>query len=234
MTSIAVIPARGGSKRIPRKNLKLFDGLPIIAYAIKTAQDSGIFSEVMVSTDDEEIAEVALGFGANVPWRRSKNLADDYATTVSVIQDTAIKLKESYADLENICCIYPTTPFLRSEYLVKGRKELINGDWSYVFSGLKVNSNPQRFFLQNRTGEVEMLFPQYETTRTQDLVPIYHDAGQFYWGTTSAWELGLPIFSSKSTMIELPNQSVIDIDTEEDWLQAERLFEAQRRLKNEE
>ena len=161
MTSIAVIPARGGSKRIPRKNLKLFHGLPIIAYAIETAKKSGIFDEVIVSTDDEEIAEVALGFGATIPWLRSSNLADDNATTVSVIQDAAIKLKASHTDLENICCIYPTTPFLRTEYILKGRKILIGGDWNYVFSGLKADTNPQRFFSQKKTGEVEMLFPQY-------------------------------------------------------------------------
>jgi N-acylneuraminate cytidylyltransferase len=230
MTSVAIIPARGGSKRIPRKNIKLFHGLPIIAYAIKTARESDIFDEVIVSTDDEEIAEVALRFGATVPWMRSKELADDYTTTVSVMQDAVKKLKMTCPELENICCIYPTTPFLKAQFLVNSHNILVDGDWSYVFSGLKTNTNPLRFFSLEKSKEVKMLFPKHETTRTQDLPPIYHDAGQFYWGRTAAWESGLPIFSSNSTIIELPNGSVIDIDTEGDWLRAERLFEIQKVL----
>jgi pseudaminic acid cytidylyltransferase len=230
MASIAVIPARGGSKRIPRKNLKLFHGLPIIAYAIKIAKESDIFDEVIVSTDDEEIAEIALNLGATIPWMRPKELADDYATTVSVMQDAVKKLKFSHIELENICCIYPTTPFLRSDFLVEGKKILLDGNWSYVFSGMKVNANAHRFFSLKKSRQVEMFFPQHESTRTQDLKPIYQDVGQFYWGTTLAWELGTPIFSSKSTIVELPAESVIDIDTEDDWLRAELLFETQKDL----
>ncbi len=228
MTSIAVIPARGGSKRIPRKNLKLFNGAPIISYAIKTALESNIFDEVIVSTDDEEIAELSLNFGAKIPWMRPKVLADDYATTINVMQDAAKKLKISRSDLKSICCLYPTTPLLKSEFLLKAQEILIKNDWNYVFSGLKVTPSPYRFFTLEETEEVKMLFPQKETSRTQDLSPIYHDAGQFYWGTVQAWELGLPIFSSKSTIVELAADSVIDIDTEDDWLKAERLFQLQK------
>jgi pseudaminic acid cytidylyltransferase len=229
--NIAVIPARGGSKRIPRKNIKLFHGLPIIAYAIKTAKECEIFDEVIVSTDDEEIAEVSLSLGATIPWIRPKDLADDFSTTLSVMQHAAKKLKMSLIELENICCIYPTTPLLESEFLVRGHKLLVADDWNYVFSGLRVNANPHRFFSLQNSGEVEMLFPQHESTRTQDLDTIYEDAAQFYWGTASSWESGLPIFSSKSTVIELPRESYIDIDTEVDWLQAEHLFEAREGLK---
>ena len=230
MKSIAIIPARGGSKRIPRKNIKLFHGVPVIAYAIKAAEESEIFDEVIVSTDDEEIAEVALRFGATIPWMRTKDLADDFTTTVSVIQDAVKKLKMSFFDLENVCCIYPATPFLKSEYLVKGYKILEDDKWNYVFSGLRVDTNPQRFFSLEESHGVEMLFPQHEMTRTQDLKHIYHDAGQFYWGKTLSWESGLPIFSSKSTILELPSYSVMDIDTQDDWEKAERLYALQKGL----
>lgn len=225
--NIAIIPARGGSKRIPRKNLRLFHGLPIIAYAIKAAIESDIFAEVIVSTDDEEIAEVSQSLGAKIPWLRSKDLADDYTTTSRVIQDAVQELKMSRGGLENICCIYPTTPFLKSECIVEGYKTLVEGDWNYVFAGMKVKTNPHRFFTLEKSKQVELLLPKYELTRTQDLLPVYHDAGQFYWGTRMAWEYGLPIFSSKSTIVELPFGSVIDIDNEDDWHAAEDLFETQ-------
>ena len=222
--NVAVIPARGGSKRIPRKNIKLFHGLPIIAYAIKVARESEIFDEIFVSTDDEEIAEVAMSFGATIPWMRPKNLSDDYATTVSVIQDAVKRLKINLINMENICCIYPATPLLKPSFLSEGLKVLKNGDWSYVFSALKASTPPQRLFSLGTSKGVEMLFPQFEITRAQDLDHYYSDAGQFYWGSASSWETGLPIFSSKSTILEIPSESAIDIDTQEDWHYAENLF----------
>ena len=222
--NIAVIPARGGSKRIPRKNIKLFHGLPIIAYAIKTARESEIFDEIFVSTDDEEIAEVAMNFGAKIPWMRPKDLSDDYATTVSVMQDAAKKLETNFVELENICCIYPATPLLKPSFLSQGLEILESGDWDYVFSGLKASMPPQRFFSLGTSKGVEMLFPEFESTRTQDLEHYYSDAGQFYWGRTASWDSRLPIFSSKSTIIEIPSELAIDIDTPEDWHYAENLF----------
>lgn len=222
--NIAVIPARGGSKRIPRKNIKLFQGLPVIAYAIKAARESDLFDEIFVSTDDEEIAGVAESFGATIPWLRPKNLSDDYATTVSVMQDAVKRLNLSELNLENICCIYPATPLLKPIFLSDGLKVLKDGDWNYVFSALKSNTPPQRFFSLGTSKQVEMLFPEFEITRTQDLEHYYSDAGQFYWGRKSAWEAGLPIFSSKSTILEIPGKSAVDIDTPEDWHYAEALF----------
>lgn len=222
--NIAVIPARGGSKRIPRKNIKLFHGVPIIAYAINAARQSKIFDEVYVSTDDEEIAEIAASFGATIPWMRPKDLSGDFVTTVSVMQDAVKKLKTILINVENVCCIYPATPLLQPSFLSEGLKVLENGDWDYVFSGLKVNPTPLRFFSLGTSNRVEMLFPKYEVTRTQDLVDFYHDAGQFYWGRTNSWESGLPIFSSKSTIVEMPSESAVDIDTPEDWHYAENLF----------
>jgi len=222
--NIAVIPARGGSKRIPRKNIKLFHGLPVIAYAIKAAKESDVFDEVFVSTDDEEIAEIAISFGATIPWMRPKALSDDYATTISVMQHAAKKLKTDLVDTKNICCIYPATPLLKPRFLSEGLKVLEEGDWSYAFSGIKSSTHPQRFFSLGSSNGVEMLFPEYETTRSQELADFFYDAGQFYWGTKSAWESGLPIFSSKSTIVEMPSGSAVDIDTLEDWHYAEALF----------
>jgi len=226
--NIAVIPARGGSKRIPRKNIKLFHGLPVIAYAIKAAKESEIIDEVFVSTDDEEIAEIAISFGATIPWMRSKDLSDDFATTVSVMQDAVKKLETNLIELENICCIYPATPLLKPSFLSQGLEILENGDWSYVFSGLKASTPPQRFFSLGTSMGVEMLFHEYEMTRSQDITDFYYDAGQFYWGRKSSWESGLPIFSSKSTILEIPSESAVDIDTPEDWHYAEALFNLKR------
>jgi pseudaminic acid cytidylyltransferase len=222
--NIAVIPARGGSKRIPRKNIKLFHGLPIIAYAIKAARESQVFDEVFVSTDDQEIAEIATSFGATIPWLRAKDLSDDHATTISVMQDAVTKLKSEIKHIENVCCIYPATPLLKSEYVAKGLQTLNSQDWNYVFSSLKTSAYPQRLFSLGTSRRVEMLFPGYEGTRTQDLSHYYQDAGQFYWGKKTSWENGLPIFTSNSTALEIPRELAVDIDTPEDWDYAENLF----------
>ena len=222
--NIAVIPARGGSKRIPRKNIKLFHGMPVIAYAIKAAKESQVFDEVFVSTDDEEIAEVALSFGATIPWLRSKELSDDYATTVSVMQDAVKKLELNLMDLENICCVYPATPLLKPNFLSQGLQILKNGGWDYVISASRTAATPQRYFSLGTTKRIEMLFPEFEVTRTQDFAQIYHDAGQFYWGKKSSWESGRAIFSGKSTILEIPSKLAVDIDTPEDWHYAEALF----------
>ena len=226
--NIAIIPARGGSKRIPRKNIKLFHGLPVIAYAIKAAIESEIFDEIFVSTDDQEIAEVAQSFGANIPWMRPKELSGEYSTTVSVMQDAVKRLKLNLIGLENICCIYPATPLLQPSFLSAGLEVLDTGDWNFVFSGLRVSTPPQRIFSLGNSKGVEMLFPEFEVTRTQDLENFYCDAGQFYWGRKTSWESGLPIFSKKSTILEVPSESAVDIDTLEDWYYAERLFAMQR------
>ena len=225
--NIAVIPARGGSKRIPRKNIKLFHGLPVIAYAIQAAKESGVFDEVFVSTDDDEIAEVAASFGATIPWMRSKDLSDDFTTTVSVMQDAVNRIKLNQSGLENICCIYPATPLLKPSFLSQGLTILQNGEWDYVFSGLKASTHPQRFFSLGVSREVKMLFSEYEGTRTQDFSNSFLDAGQFYWGRESSWEQGLPIFSSQSTILEIPSGLSIDIDTLDDWHRAEFLFKLQ-------
>lgn len=226
--NIAVIPARGGSKRIPRKNIKLFHGLPVIAYAIKAAKESGVFSEVFVSTDDEEIAEVAESFGATIPWLRPKNLSDDHTTTVSVMQDAVNKLKSSLNEMEFVCCIYPATPLLQPSFISQGLQTLEDGDWDYVLSASRAETPPERFFSLNSVSGVEMHFPEIKATRTQDFLPSYHDAGQFYFGRSSSWESGLQIFSSRSTIIEIPRELSVDVDALGDWHYAEHLFAMQR------
>ena len=228
MMNIAVIPARGGSKRIPRKNIKFFHGLPVIAYAIRAAKASGVIDEVFVSTDDDEIAKISESFGATIPWMRPKNLSGDYVTTVSVMKDTVIKLKLDSPKIENVCCIYPATPLLGPNYLTQGLEVLERGDWSYVISALRANTPPYRFFSLGATSQVELLFPEHEEHRTQDLPVAFQDAGQFYWGKESSWALGLPIFSSRSTIIEIPFKSALDIDTLDDWVYAERLYSSNR------
>ena len=226
--NIAVIPARGGSKRIPRKNIKLFHGLPVIAYAIKTAKESGVFSEVFVSTDDAEIAEVAESFGATIPWMRPKDLSDDYTTTVSVMQDAVNKLKSSLNELEYVCCIYPVTPLLQPNFISQGLQILKDRDWDYVLSASRAETPPERFFSLDSANGVEMHFPGNKATRTQDFLPSYRDAGQFYFGRRSSWESGLQILSSRSTIIAIPRELSVDVDTLGDWHYAEYLFAMER------
>jgi N-acylneuraminate cytidylyltransferase len=160
---------------------------------------------------------------------RPKNLSDDYATTISVMQDAVKRIKTNVDDLESVCCIYPLTPLLEPIHLSQGLKILESDAWNYVFSASKASTPPQRFFSLEKSQSVQMLFPEYEVTRTQDLAQTYHDAGQFYWGRKFAWESGLPIFSSESTIIEIPRELAIDIDTIEDWQYAETLFSLKSR-----
>jgi N-acylneuraminate cytidylyltransferase len=222
--NIAVIPARGGSKRIPGKNIKLFNGLPVISYAIAAARESAIFDQIVVSTDDEEIAEVAISFGASIPWMRSKDLSDDHATTVSVMQDAVNKLDASFNSLKYVCCIYPATPLLRPELLRDGLRILKDGNWDYVVTASLSRTPPERSLSMGKSREIFMRFPEFETKRTQDFPPAYYDAGQFYWGEKTAWQSGKPIFTSKSTILELPRDLAVDIDTLDDWHYAERMF----------
>lgn len=222
--NIAIIPARGGSKRIPRKNIRLFHGIPVIAYAIKAAKESGIFDEVFVSTDDGEIADIAISFGAKVPWMRPKELSDDFATTVKVMQDAVKRFDTNLNRLEFVCCIYPTTPLLRPNLFLEGLRVLKDGDWDYVIAASLARTPPERFLSLGENNEVMMRFPEHEITRTQDFSPAYHDAGQFYWGKKTAWESALPLFTSKSTILELPRELAVDLDTLDDWHYAELLF----------
>jgi pseudaminic acid cytidylyltransferase len=228
---IAIIPARGGSKRIPRKNIKPFHGQPMIAYAIRAALGSGVFDKVIVSTDDAEIAEVARKFLAETPFVRSPELADDHTPTVPVIAHAIRACKDMGWSVEDACCIYPGAPFVLAEDICTGREMLEEGLSAYVFPVARFPSPIQRALHRSQDGTTRPFYPEYANVRTQDLEPGYFDAGQFYWGKASAWESGLNIHLNARTLT-LPEWRVVDIDTPADWERAELLYSAlvERRL----
>ena len=225
---LAVIPARGGSKRIPRKNVKLFGGKPMIAWSIEAAQRTGLFDRIVVSTDDEEIASISRKYGADVPFARPAELSDDYTGTAPVIAH-AIEwhLKQDFDPIE-ICCIYATAPFLRSEDIKLGQKTLERSKAVFAFSVTSYPFPIQRAVKLRDDGKIEMFNPSQFQVRSQDLPEAYHDAGQFYWGTRDAWLSGTPIFGPKSAPVFLSRYRVQDIDTPEDWEQAELMMEVLR------
>jgi len=225
---LAVIPARGGSKRIPGKNVKLFGGKPMIAWSIEAVQRTGLFDRIVVSTDDKEIASIARKYGADVPFVRPAELSDDHTSTAPVIAH-AIEwhLKQDFHPIE-ICCIYATAPFLRSEDIILGQKTLNQSDVDFAFSATSYAFPIQRAFKLREDGRIEMFEPSQFQVRSQDLPEAFHDAGQFYWGTSDAWLSGTPIFGSKSAPVFLPRYRVQDIDTPEDWEQAELMMKVLR------
>ncbi|MFJ7793551.1 pseudaminic acid cytidylyltransferase [Pseudomonas sp. NPDC096950] len=225
MNNVAIIPARGGSKRIPRKNLKPFDGVPMIARSIKTALDSGLFAQVVVSTDDEEIAELARHCGAQVPFMRPAALADDFTGTAAVIVHALQALQGQAFDFA--CCIYATAPLLQPRFLQQGLSLLQqHPDKSFAFSVCDFGFPVQRALTLDEEGALTALYPEFRQTRSQDLPPAYQDAGQFYWGRTGAWLRGEVLYSTQSLPVILPRYLVQDIDTLEDWKRAEYLYAA--------
>ncbi|MDT8904334.1 N-acylneuraminate cytidylyltransferase [Pseudomonas sp. NFACC09-4] len=223
---LAVIPARGGSKRIPRKNVKLFYGKPMIVWSIEAALRSGCFEQVVVSTDDAEIAEVARRHGASVPFMRPAELSDDYTGTLPVIRHVIEQLSAQEQTIEQVCCLYATAPFVRAEDIQRGLKILEETDSDYVFSVTSYAFPIQRAIRLTEQGGVEMCNPEHFNTRSQDLEETFHDAGQFYWGRADAWLQGKVVFSPRSRPVLLPRHRVQDIDTLEDWTRAEWLFKA--------
>ncbi len=223
---VAVIPARGGSKRIPRKNIREFAGKPMIGYAIERALASGVFDRVLVSTDDDEIARIALGFGAEVPFRRPGHLSDDHTGLTAVIAHAVEFVMAESTELSAACCIYSTAPFLRPEDLRRGLEVLEAGDWNYVLSATTFASPIFRAFRCDDSGGLGMFFPENFKTRSQDLPEAWHDAAQFCWGRPRAWLDGTVVFDSRSTMVPVPRWRVQDIDTPEDWRRAELMFAA--------
>lgn len=223
---ICIIPARGGSKRIPRKNIRLFSGKPIIAYSIEAALNSKLFDKVVVSTDDKEIADVALKYGAEVPFIRPKALADDYTGTNDVVKHALLFFIEQGSDIEYACCIYATAPFVQQQYLRLGFERLVESNKSFAFSVTSFSFPIQRAVKINSKGFVEAFYPEFIFTRSQDLEEAYHDAGQFYWGKASAFLDDEIVFSPVSIPIILPRYLVQDIDTLEDWKRAEFMYMA--------
>jgi pseudaminic acid cytidylyltransferase len=221
---LAVIPARGGSKRISRKNIKIFGGKPMIAWSIETALQSRCFDRIIVSTDDEEIAEVARECGAEVPFVRPPELSEDHTATIPVIAH-AIRWQQQHGVAPSaVCCIYATAPFVRGDDLLQGLKTLDQVGCDYVFSVTSYAFPIQRAIKLTKERRVEMFQPEHFNTCSQDLEEAYHDAGQFYWGRPEAWLAGKPIFSLSAAPVILPRHRVQDIDTMEDWERAEWMF----------
>jgi N-acylneuraminate cytidylyltransferase len=224
--NIAVIPARGGSKRIPRKNIKIFHGKPMIAWSIETASKAGVFEHIIVSTDDAEIAGVAKEWGAEVPFIRPKALADDYVATTEVMAHaTAWAIEQSW-NIHAVCCIYATAPFVQPQDIVQGLQALHSGEWDYAFSVTDYAAPIFRAFRQTAEGGIEMFFPDHFPTRSQDLPEAMHDAAQFYWGRPEAWLNRKKIFDFYSKPVIIPRWRVQDIDNPADWERAQMLASA--------
>lgn len=221
---IAVIPARGGSKRVPRKNVREFCGRPMLGWPIGIAKASGLFDHVIVSTDDPGIAEVARKWGAETPFSRPDELSNDHAGTLEVVAHATRWGLEQGWPLTAVCCIYATAAFLRAADLERGLAALESGDWAYAFSATKYTAPIFRSFRQLEAGGIEMLYPEHATTRSQDLPEMLHDAGQFYWGRPSAWIGGKKILDSHSLAVMIPPWRVHDIDDEDEWIRAELAF----------
>lgn len=223
MNSIAVIPARGGSKRVPRKNIKSLNGRPVITYAISLALESNLFDSVVVSTDDEEIREIALTWGAQVQGLRPKNLSDDFTTTVDVVAyELDIQIKNKNVDL--VTCLYPVTPLLKKYHLESGINLLLETNSTYIISAVELPSPIERSFKLNKSLKLE-LDPEFSpNSRTQDFKPSFYDAGQFYIGLSDAWSQRKPLIQDDSSALVLQPWEVIDVNTEDDWIVMEKLL----------
>lgn len=228
MKRIALIPARGGSKRIPNKNIKLFCGEPIIAYSIRVALESQVFDEVVVSTDSKAIATVAQEYGASVPFMRPEYLSDDHTPTAPVATHAASVLGLESSDI--LCVIYPTAPLLESQTLRLGLEAMQDEKYLFCFCAVAYDYNPYRSFCF-KDGNISMLFPTHYAKRSQDLESVYHDAGQFYFGRVEAWQCNLPIFAPHSHAIILSSIDVQDIDTLDDWYMAEVKYRLRESLR---
>jgi len=221
--AVAIIPARGGSKRIPKKNIKNFHGKPLIAYSIEVALASKLFEKVIVSTDDEEIANIAKSYGAEVPFLRPKELSDDFTGTEDVVNHTVEYLKNNNELYDYVCTIYATAPLLQKEYLREGFEKLKNSTAINAFSATSMPFPIQRTFKLNNNGRCEMFTPEHYMTRSQDLEEAYQDAGQFYWKRLDRDSKEI-MFGEDSIPIILPRHLVQDIDTLEDWKRAEVMY----------
>lgn len=219
MSNLCIIPARGGSKRIPRKNIKSFLGKPIIAYSIEAALSSGFFDEVMVSTDDAEIAEIAIKYGAKVPFLRSEENANDFATTYDVIKEVLLSYKENNIVFAQACCIYPCAPFVSVQKLQEAHRKL--QEFDTVFPVVKYGFPIQRALTKDDNNGLAFFQPEFELTRSQDLISSYHDAGQFYWFNIAALTKNKTLMSEKTGGVVVSEIEAQDIDTETDWKLAE-------------
>jgi pseudaminic acid cytidylyltransferase len=223
---VAIIPARGGSKRIPRKNIRLFAGKPIIAHSIHTAIEAGIFDRIIVSTDDDEISHVAREYGAETPFVRPEHISTDLSGTLPVIQHAISWLLSDHCHPEHVCCLYPTAPFVTREILRSSLQSLIESGRKYALPVTSFDFPVQRALRIMPDGGIDAVNPEFRFTRSQDLEPLVHDAGQFCWGTREAWSSGEIVYSPATIPIYIPHYLVQDIDTLDDWRRAEWLFQA--------
>jgi pseudaminic acid cytidylyltransferase len=227
MNNLALIPARGGSKRIYRKNIKSFFNKPIISYSIEAAVKSKLFSEIMVSTDDLEIAEISRSYGAQIPFFRSSKSSHDFATTFDVVEEVINEYRKIGKEFQNICVIYPCAPFISKDILCSTYEEMIKNDYETIFPVIQFNKPVQRA-LRIENLHVKMVSPEFQNVRSQDLEPLYYDAGQFYWGKVEKVLQNRSLYSNNSGSVVLNEFSAHDIDTEDDWIIAELKF----KLKN--
>ena len=227
--NLCVIPARGGSKRIPRKNIKSFNGKPIIAYSIEAALNSGCFDKVIVSTDDPEIAEVGQTYGAEVPFMRPDELANDYTGTLPVIKHAIEWFEQNQTRPDDVCCLYATAPFVQAETIRAAYQQLQDTAADYCFTVASFSFPIQRAVKITENQRLQMFYPEQFNTRSQDLEKAYHDAGQFYWGRAEAFKEQKPLFSDDASPYVLPEYLVQDIDTPEDWARAEIMYQVIRR-----
>ena len=223
MANLAIIPARGGSKRIPRKNIKHFLGKPIIAYSIESALKSKLFDEVMVSTDDVEIAKIAVEYGALVPFLRTKDNANDYAVLADVVTEVLANYDEKDMKFDHVCCILPTAPFVTNEKIIAAYKKFVEGKFDSVFPVLEFSFPIQRS-LKIEDNKVTMVWSEHLNSRSQDLESRYHDSGQFYWLKSTSFQKEKKLFSANSGAIVISELHAQDIDTETDWKLAEIKF----------
>lgn len=226
--NIAIIPARGGSKRIPRKNIKPFHGKPIIAYSIEAALQSDLFCEIMVSTDDIEIAQIAQQYGASVPFLRSNVTADEFATLGDVVEEVLMRYEEQGNTYDNVCCLLATAPLIKKQRIIEAYQKMLSESYDAVFPVVRFSYPIQRA-LRMENGRVSMFYPENFLKRSQDLEPAYHDSGQFYWMKVNAFMKEKRFFAQNAGAIILHETEVQDIDTEEDW----KIAEIKYRLMNE-
>ena len=223
---VAIIPARKGSKRVPHKNIKKFYDRPMIGWPITTALNSGCFDQVIVSTDCKETSDIARRYGAETPFDRPENLADDFTPTSAVVKHAISWLAENRKEPSIVCCIYATAALISPSDLKNGLKALQEHDADFAISVSEYSHPIERALKCNQQGYIEMLDRQKQNVRSQDLMPAWHDAGQFYWGFTKSWKENKQFFAGKSVPLFLPANRAKDIDTKEDWKIAELLFAA--------
>ena len=221
LSALAILPARGGSKRLPRKNIRPFRGLPMLAWPVRAALDSGLFDEVMVSTDDEEIAEVARLYGAVTPFLRSAQNSDDHATASDVLREVLGVYADQGRRFDLACLLYPTAPFVRPSHLEEGRTRLLQGGFDVILPVTRFDYPIWRSLKRDEAGRIELNFPENLNKRSQDLPPAYHDAGQWCWFRTETFLADPVLMGANTGSVVLPASAVQDIDTEEDWLLAE-------------